>query len=102
MEDFLSNLRELEQAGAAAIAATSSPEELDSVRVKYVGRKAQLTRLLRSVRELPQEQRPQAGAEANRVKLRLQEALDRRAAEFTGTPAAAADEIDLTLPGRDR
>jgi phenylalanyl-tRNA synthetase alpha chain len=101
MEDLLSKLRELEEAGAAAIAAASSTEELESVRVQYVGRKAQLTQLLRGVRELPQEQRPQAGAEANRVKLRLQEALDRRAAELAGTPATA-DEIDLTLPGRDR
>ncbi|UCC73250.1 MAG: phenylalanine--tRNA ligase subunit alpha [Gemmatimonadota bacterium] len=102
MEVFLSSLRELEESGAAAIAAAAAPEELERVRVEYLGRKARLTQLLRGVRELPEEQRPEAGAEANRVKNRLLELLDQRASQLAAAPAAAAPGTDLTLPGRGR
>jgi phenylalanyl-tRNA synthetase alpha chain len=100
MQDFLSNLRELEEAGASAIASADSTDALERIRVEYTGRKAQLTQLLRGVRDLPQDQRPEAGAEANRVKQRLVELLDQRAAELAGGVEEAAVDVDLTFPGR--
>jgi phenylalanyl-tRNA synthetase alpha chain len=102
MEDFLSSLRELEESGTAAIAAAPGLEELQRLRVEFLGRKARLTQLLRGVRDLPQEQRPQAGAEANRVKSRLAELLDQRAAELGEGPTEVGPKVDLTLPGRGR
>jgi phenylalanyl-tRNA synthetase alpha chain len=101
MEDFLSSLRELERAGAAAIEAAGTPDELERVRVEFLGRKARLTRLLRSVGQLPEERRRSAGAEANRVKSRLLELLQARAAELAAAPTAEV-ETDPTLPGRRR
>jgi phenylalanyl-tRNA synthetase alpha chain len=102
MQDFLSSLRELEDSGCAAINAASAPEELERVRIEYLGRKARLTQILRSVGELPQAERRSAGAEANRVKSRLQELLDARAEELSATTGMLEVEVDLTLPGRPR
>jgi phenylalanyl-tRNA synthetase alpha chain len=100
MDELLSNLRELEAAGAAAIAAASTVDELERTRVEYTGRKARLTQLLRGVRELPEDLRPRAGAEANRVKNHLLQLLDQRAAELAEAPAESAATLDLTMPGR--
>ena len=100
MQDFQSHLNELEEAGTAAIAAATTQDDLEAVRVQYLGRKAPLTQLLRSVGQLPPEERRAAGADANRVKKRLQEILDAKAEELTADPADAASDLDLTLPGR--
>jgi hypothetical protein len=102
MEDFLSTLRELEETGSAAIRGAGDPAELEQVRVEYLGRKARLTLLLRSVGELPPERRRPAGAEANRVKKRLLELLEARAAELAAAVAEGRAESDATLPGRER
>ncbi len=101
MQDFLTDLRALEDAGTAAISA-AGPDDLERVRVEYLGRKSRLTQLLRSVGQLPPEQRRSAGAEANRVRDRLQGLLEARTAELTGTVGEAAERSDLTLPGRRR
>ena len=100
MQDFQSRLGELEEAGAAAIAAATTRDDLEAIRVQYLGRKAPLTQLLRSVGQLPPEERRAAGADANRVKKRLQEILDAKAEEWMADPADAASDLDLTLPGR--
>jgi phenylalanyl-tRNA synthetase alpha chain len=100
--DFLADLREIEEAGSAAIRAASSSDELERTRVAYLGRKARLTQLLRSVGDLPPERRPEAGAEANRVKQRLQELLEDRAAELDAATDEPAPQHDPTLPGRAR
>jgi phenylalanyl-tRNA synthetase alpha chain len=102
MQDFLTDLRTLEDAGTAAISAATEPDDVERVRVEYLGRKSRLTQLLRSVGQLPAEQRRSAGAEANRVKVRLQELLEARAAELAETAGEAAPRTDLTLPGRER
>ena len=99
MQDFLTNLRALEDAGTAAI-SIAGPDDLERVRVEYLGRKSRLTQLLRSVGQLPPEQRRSAGAEANRVRDRLQGLFEARTAELVGTVGEAAEQSDLTLPGR--
>ena len=102
METFLSSLRELEEAGSTAIRAAAAADELERLRVEYVGRKARLTQLLRSVGELPPEQRREAGAEANRVKNRLLELLEQRSGELAVAPAEDVVRADLTMPGREQ
>ena len=100
MQSFQSRLGELEEAGVEAIAAATTQDDLEAVRVEYLGRKAPLTQLLRSVGQLPAEERRAAGADANRVKQRLQEILDARAEELAAGPAEASLDLDVTLPGR--
>ncbi len=102
MQDFLSTLRAVEEAGSTAIRAAETPEELERLRVKYLGRKAPLTRLLRGVAELPEEQRRSAGAEANRVKKLLLQLLDEQQVTGGSEKVRPAAELDPTLPGRER
>jgi phenylalanyl-tRNA synthetase alpha chain len=102
MQDFLADLRELEEAGSAAIDAAAAVDDLERLRVEYLGRKAPLTQLLRSVGQLPHEQRRAAGAEANRVKNNLQELLEARLAQLAAAPAQSEARLDLTLPARER
>lgn len=97
-------LERLEREAREAVAGAATPEAVERLRVQWLGRKGRLTRLLRSIRDLPESERPLAGREGNRLKGWLERALDERAAAVAaGTPAtAAAGELDLTLPGRRR
>ncbi|HYN89813.1 MAG TPA: phenylalanine--tRNA ligase subunit alpha, partial [Ardenticatenaceae bacterium] len=76
---------------------------LDEWRQRYLGKKGELTTILRGLGQLPKEARPAAGQAANEVKLALENALaEREVALRSGElrQALAADAIDVTLPGR--
>ncbi|MCK4547093.1 MAG: phenylalanine--tRNA ligase subunit alpha [Candidatus Eisenbacteria sp.] len=85
------------------ISQASSSESLESVRVKYLGRKGLLTGVLRDVGKLPPGDRPRAGAELNRVKIAIQALLDeRKTGNDSGAAIPVPGGVDLTLPGRGR
>ena len=76
---------------------------LDHVRVEYLGKKGQITALLKGLGKLSAEERPAAGAEINKAKQRVQEQIAERkqAMEQAAIDAKLASEtIDVTLPGR--
>jgi len=86
----------------AAIVAAGSLEALEQARVRYLGRKAELPQLLRSVRELPPDQRGPVGKAANQARQALEALIERRAGELDALDLdarLAADPIDVTLPG---
>jgi phenylalanyl-tRNA synthetase alpha chain len=94
-------VKNLEQAALQEIAATRRPEELETLRVKYLGRKGALTQILRSLGQLDLEQRRLVGQEANTVKQGLEEALARALAALKDAARrGAAPALDVTLPGR--
>src|SRR5918996_968362 len=93
---------ELRAAGEAAIAAAPGSAELEDVRVRFLGRKAELPNLLRGVAQLPPEQRGQVGRAANEARRALEAAIDARRAALAAAELdarLAADVIDVTLPG---
>ncbi|GAB2900324.1 phenylalanine--tRNA ligase subunit alpha [Microbulbifer echini] len=76
---------------------------LDQVRVDYLGKKGQLTALLKSLGKLSAEERPAAGAKINEAKQQVQEKINARRTmlEQAAINAKLAEEtIDVTLPGR--
>jgi len=88
--------------GEAAVAAASSTTDLEEVRVRFLGRKAELPNLLRDVGKLPPEERGPVGKGANQARVALQQAVDARQAELEATELEdklAADVVDVTLPG---
>jgi phenylalanyl-tRNA synthetase alpha chain len=90
-------------AAEEAIAAAADLESLDRVRVEYLGKKGFLTAELKSLGQLPAEQRPARGEAINRAKKRLHEVIEnrRRALAQADLDARLASEsIDVTLPGR--
>lgn len=101
--ELMDRLTELEREGANAIQGAGSPEALEQLRVELLGRKGRLTGILRGLGQLPPDERPAVGAEANRIKEALSQRLNDKHGEATETGASTkGPSIDLTLPGRDR
>ena len=65
MPDVQGRIEELRSEGEAAIASASDAATLEEVRVRYLGRKAELTGILRGIAELPADQRGPVGSAAN-------------------------------------
>jgi phenylalanyl-tRNA synthetase alpha chain len=99
---MLERIEEIRNDAAAAIEAAADTGELEQLRIRHLGRKAELTGILRGIAELPQEERGSVGAAANRVQKELEELLERRAAALDSAELEtrlAEDRIDVTLPG---
>ncbi len=102
MADAPARLEEIRAEAEAAVANAAGTDELEELRVRYLGRKAELTQTLRSIGELPPEQRGPAGKAANVVKQALEAQLAARAEELQGSELEhrlAEDRVDVTLPG---
>jgi phenylalanyl-tRNA synthetase alpha chain len=85
-----------------AIAAASASEALEDLRVRYLGRKAELPQMLREVATLPPEQRGAVGKAANHARQTLEAMIEARAAELSGAELQKRlreDAVDVTLPG---
>src|SRR3954465_10170826 len=102
MADETSRLDELRSEAEAAVAAVADPPELEELRVRYLGRKSELTGVLRGIRELPPEQRGPVGQAANQVRQALEQILAERQkaledSELERTLSQA--RIDVPRPG---
>lgn len=85
------------------IQAANNLDELESVRLKYLGRKGLITQQMMGLRDLAPEERKAAGAELNRGKGEIAQALEKRKSTLENAAldaALAAEAIDVTLPGR--
>jgi phenylalanyl-tRNA synthetase alpha chain len=99
----MENIEPLLAQGIAAAEQAASTQDLDQVRVQYLGKKGHLTQLLKGLGQLSAEQRPQAGARINEAKQALQDVLNARKDALEGAALnarLAAETIDVTLPGR--
>ena len=86
----------------AAVADAPSSAVLEELRVRYLGRKAELPNLLRGVAQLPPEERGTVGRAANQARQALERLIEQRADELEATELdtkLAQDRIDVTLPG---
>jgi phenylalanyl-tRNA synthetase alpha chain len=100
MQERLAELVKL--AEQECVAADSLPA-LDEVRVRFLGKKGELTEQLKQLGRLPAEQRPAIGQLINTAKERVQEILERRRDELENAALSAklaGQHIDVTLPGR--
>ena len=96
-------LSELVQTAVSEIDAATDLVALDAVRVKYLGKKGELTARLKSLSDLPAAERPAAGQEINAAKQRLQTCINARRVALAAASLEAklaGDAIDVTLPGR--
>jgi phenylalanyl-tRNA synthetase alpha chain len=97
-----SRLDELRREAEEAIGGAGGAAELEELRVRYLGRKSELTGVLRSIGELPPEQRGPTGQAANEVRRALESQLAERLAELEAAELEhrlVEDRIDVTLPG---
>jgi phenylalanyl-tRNA synthetase alpha chain len=86
----------------AAIASAPDSEAVETLRVKFLGRRSELTEILRGIGQLPAEQRGPVGSAANEARQALEAALASRRDELEAAELQrrlAEDRIDVTLPG---
>jgi phenylalanyl-tRNA synthetase alpha chain len=99
---MIERIDELRSEAEGAIATADSTTALEELRVRYLGRKAELPNLLRGVAELPADQRGTVGRAANQARQALEQLIERRTGELEATELdtrLAQDRIDVTLPG---
>ncbi|MFQ6115041.1 MAG: phenylalanine--tRNA ligase subunit alpha [bacterium] len=72
---------------------------LEDFRIKYLGRKGQITRMLSQIGKLPAEQKPQAGQLANKIKKEVTEAFEQLKNTLLESQDKQRELIDVTLPG---
>ncbi len=93
---------QIRQEAEAAVAGAKDTRALEEVRIRFLGRKAELPNLLRSVAELPPEQRAATGKAANEVRQALEGAIQHRAETLAASELEERlrqDRVDVTLPG---
>lgn len=100
---MLNELETLAQTARGELDHLATGAALDTWHSKYIGRKGEITQLLRRVGELPKAERPTFGQRANQLKNELETAYEEqatavKAAELEESLAAGA--LDVTLPGR--
>ena len=99
MKQQLENIR---LAALHAIGETGLPDELEALRVRYLGKKGELTAVLKQMGSLSAEERPVLGQLANEVRAALETAIEERAAVLSEKALALklkAEAVDVTVPG---
>ena len=96
-------LQRIKEVALTAIRAATDQQALQDVRVKYLGKKGEVTALLKGLGKLSPEERPKMGALVNAVRQALEEEIDalKTSMEVAAMNARLEEEkIDITLPGR--
>lgn len=99
----MSELASLEQRALAELNAAADEATLRSWHTKYLGKHGEVQQALKRVGQLPAEERPNYGQEANRLRDRLTQAYEKKLEQLKEAALAAnlsADALDVTLPGR--
>ncbi|MEW6695970.1 MAG: phenylalanine--tRNA ligase subunit alpha [Bacillota bacterium] len=95
-------LMELAQEALKALEGADTPEVINEIRVKYLGKKGEVTQVLRGMGVLSAEERPRIGQIANEVREKIESALEERNTKVKEGQKArqlAAETLDVTLPG---
>ncbi len=96
-------LTQMKQDALAALAQVNDAQALQDLRVKYLGKKGELTEILRGMGGLSAEERPVVGQLVNEVRAAVEEAIGAKQEEFEQaelTAKLASQSVDVTLPGR--
>jgi phenylalanyl-tRNA synthetase alpha chain len=100
--DVVSRLEQLAEQAERAVLEAASPEQLEELRVRYLGRKAELTGLLRSIADMPPEERATVGRRGNEARQALEALIAERSRALDAhrvEQALKEERLDVTLPG---
>lgn len=99
------NIQAVKENFDAALRAVSNLEELDEIRVRFTGKKGDLTLLLRGLGKLPPEQRKEAGLELNKLRDEIENKIESARQKIRDTENEKKEineRIDVTLPEKGR
>jgi phenylalanyl-tRNA synthetase alpha chain len=105
LSDIEAQLADLRENAQTEIATAETLDELEQLRVNYLGKKGQLSKILGGMGKLDPGDRPRIGASANQVKDTVQSALDHRRTQLQTAQIQAklaSETLDVTLPGTVR
>ncbi len=94
------SLEKLRKQALEEIQKASDEKALEAARIKFLGRKGELTKVLKSIAKLPPELKPVIGRLANQIKKELETALSKAQQELKRRAEERLPGLDLTLPGR--
>ena len=97
-------MNQLRESAVNAILNADSPESLDALRVKYLGKKGELTAILKQMGKLSAQERPVMGQLANQIRAELEQAIDQTRERLEAAALEARLEleaVDVTVPGED-
>lgn len=96
-------LEQIKLNALAALDAAATPAALEELRVKLLGKKGELTAVLKQMGKLSPQERPVMGQLANAVRAQIEQKLDERKADIHAAALEAklaAEAIDVTIPGQ--
>ena len=100
MKKMLQDLREV---AVNAILGAADPQALEALRIQYLGKKGDLTKLLKMMGKLDPSERPAMGQLANQVRAEVENALAQRKDELSALlleRKLASEAVDVTIPGK--
>jgi|TARA_Y100001937_G_scaffold127744_1_gene200961 phenylalanyl-tRNA synthetase alpha chain len=100
---LMENLDALVAQALEAIEQAADVATLEQIRVQYLGKKGELTQVMKTLGNIPAEERPKVGALVNQAKEQVQSVLNGRKSEMESAAMnarLAAERVDVTLPGR--
>ncbi|MCF8074845.1 MAG: phenylalanine--tRNA ligase subunit alpha [Desulfotignum sp.] len=95
-------IHDIENQALEEVQSAETLEDLEMVSVRYLGRKGILTAYLRGISSLPADQRPDAGKNANLLKMKLEKSIHQARSRIQTAKTGKSSGIDVTLPGRRR
>ena len=96
-------LEKIEALAKQELESCTEIKALDDLRIKFLGKKGELTAILKQMGKLSAEERPVIGQLANKVRADIEEALGSKLASLKANAQAAKlaeEKIDITLPGK--
>ena len=101
--DMKQKLQEIHEEAIQKIQQIDALDKLQEIRVSYLGKKGQLTSLLKGMKDVAKEERPVVGQMVHETQSQIEELLDRtkkRLEEVALNAKLEAEEIDVTLPAK--
>jgi phenylalanyl-tRNA synthetase alpha chain len=98
-------LEAIKNSALQALSGALKPEDIEQLRVKYLGKKGELTGILRQMGKLSAEERPLMGQLANEVRAAIELAIDEKKAQLEEAifqHKMEAEALDVTMPGNKR
>lgn len=98
-------LEKIEQSAKQALSAAADAKVLEEIRVKYLGKKGEITAILKQMGKLSAEERPKMGQLANKVRADIEEALVQAQASIKAKmreQSLKSETLDVTLPGKKK
>ena len=93
------DLRKIEQEASKLIQSLEDTQELEKVRISFLGRKGKLTLILRNIKNLSPSEKPKIGKLSNEIKNRIEKLIDKKIKEFATENKQKTERLDITMPG---